>query len=183
MAISRWRLLLTGGAVVLLVTLVVGLAQAAGPRAADASREGVARQAGTDGTLPAGLLEEPDDDDDGDDEHRRGAGILRRLGRGLDRLVHAEALVDVPERGLTTFAADRGKVTAIDGSKVRITQAGGRAAEFTTDDETRLRKGGERSPLSALAVGDEVLVFSVREAGAQAFEARRIVVRNEDGDG
>ena len=182
MAISRWRLLLTGGAVVLLVTLVVGLAQAAGPRAADASREGVARQAGTEGTLPAALLEEPDDDGGGD-EHRRGAGILRRLGRGLDRLVHAEALVDLPERGLTTFAADRGKVTAIDGSKVRITQTGRRAAEFTTDDETRLRKGGERSPLSALAVGDEVLVFSVREAGAQAFEARRIVVRNEDGDG
>ena len=151
MEIPRWRLALTGGAIVVLAAIGIGLAQA--------------------NPAPAGPVEEAAgvDGQEGDPNHPR------RFGWNLLRhVVHGEAVVDLPGRGLTTVAIDRGTVSAVGRDSVSIREKTGQTVTLRTTAETRVRKDGRRQELSALNVGDEVMAFSIKEN--DAFVARRIHV-------
>ena len=153
MTVARWRLVLVVGAVFVLGLASVGFAHAnAEPRGAADAAEADAEQA--------------------QNHPRRGA---RGFGPGmLRRVVHGEALVDLPGKGLTTVAVDRGRISAIGNNTVSISEKNDQTVVLATNAETRVRKDRQRQPLSALKVGDEVLAFSVKENGR--FVAQRIVV-------
>ncbi len=155
MRIPRWRLALTAGAIVVLGAIGIGLAQANGA-------------ATTAGGQAAGIEAQ-----EGPRNHpgRFGWNLLRRV-------VHGEAVVDLPNRGLTTVAVDRGAVSAVGRDSVSIREKTGQTVTLRTTAETRVRKDGRRQELSALRVGDEVVAFSIKEN--DAFVAERIQVPRKD---
>ena len=167
MPLPRWRLALTGGLLIALGMIAVGFVQASTPPVAGPSAE--------NGT------------DDETLEHRRdrGRGGLG-LGRGgfgggwgrLDQLVHAEAVVDLPEEGLTTFTVDVGTVQSIGEGTITIQPSEGAAVSVATDAETIVRKDREKVGTDGLVVGDRVVVIANDKDGSMV--ARRILVRPAD---
>ena len=164
--IPRWRLALVASALVVLGALGAGLVLAADPVASPAAPEAIGLGAFLDpGPVPgdtAAIAAE-----------RLGPRAGHFLHR-LQRLVHAEATVDLPDKGIVTFAVDHGTISAIGGGTVSVKEKDGRTATLKTTDETRVRKGGEPAKLTDLKVGDEVVVMSRLEDGS--FVAYRIGV-------
>lgn len=155
MRIPRWRLALTGTAILVLAVAGIGMAQAAPASAPDRSTAAPEADPSPSASPKArpdrpGLTDRPGRD-----------GIHRHLGRPFGRnLVHAEVTVNHPEDGLVTFHMDHGTVSAIGNGTLTISEAGDTTVTVATDAETRVRKGGENVELGALAVGDEVFVAS-----------------------
>jgi hypothetical protein len=154
MEIPRWRLALTAGAIVVLGAVGIGLAQANGPATAGEKAAAIAGQ------------EAPRNH-----PGRFGWNLLRRI-------VHGEAVVDLPGRGLTTVAVDRGTVSAVGRDTISIREKTGQTVTLRTTGETRVRKDGRRQEPSALRVGDEVIAFSIKEN--DAFVAQRIQVPRKE---
>ncbi len=155
MHIARWRLALTAGAIVVLGAVGIGLAQANQARA-EAPEKAAPIQA------EEGARNHPG---------RLGWNVLRRV-------VHGEAVVDLPGKGLTTVAIDRGRVSAVGNDSVSIREKTGQTVTLRTTTETRVRKDGRRQERSALKVRDEVVAFSIKESGT--FVARRIHVPRQE---
>lgn len=88
--------------------------------------------------------------------HGRRMAALRRV-----RGVHGEATV----RGKDGFhLADwqRGKITGISGTTLTVRSADGATWTWTTNGDTRVRKDGGKSTLSALTSGAQVFVLGER---------------------
>jgi hypothetical protein len=169
MEVARWRLVLTGVVLIALGLVGMGLVQAR-PAAQPVAAPAVERD--------QGAFEHPG--------HRRGdrAKVLG-WGKGLwggghhlDRLIHAEAVVDLPEKGLVTFSVDVGTVQSVADGSITIQPRQGAAVQLATNDETRVRKDRERAGTDALATGDRVVVISSDESGSVV--AKRILVRPAD---
>ncbi len=154
--IPRWRLALTGGAIVVLGVVGIGLAQAAPSSPAPAAD-----------AITAAASPGP------------GAGALPRtpVRRLLVRaLVHGSATFDRPNKGLVTVQVDHGIVSAVGNGTVTIGEAGGTGVIVRTDDRTRLRENGTRLPLADLKVGEPVYALSLVQSGQSESLARLIVV-------
>jgi preprotein translocase subunit YajC len=110
-------------------------------------------------------------------DHHKGLGWGKGLwggGRHLDRLIHAEAVVDLPEKGLVTFSVDVGTVQSVADGSITIQPRQGAAVQLATNDDTKVRKDREQAGTDALATGDRVVVISSDETGSVV--AKRILV-------
>ncbi|MGZ6340411.1 MAG: hypothetical protein ACXWMX_01025 [Candidatus Limnocylindrales bacterium] len=164
--IPRWRLALSGGVVVVLAAVGVGLVSAAPWASAPQSSSAPAADSAdpvvdqlvspsADGqTLPVGLAR-------------------RFIGR---HLVHAVATFDRPGKGLVTVQLDHGTLGAIGNGSVTVVEAGGASVTVRTDTATRVRKDRQRVQLSDLRAGDQVYVASLVQAGQSQALAKLIVV-------
>jgi len=178
MGIPRWRLALTGAAIVILAIAGIGVVSAGSGAvsnvtdavADNAAAAGAAAPNAEDQALDAALDAAPAAarDGAGTGEH---AGPLGRWA--LRHLVHAVVTVEGEDGDLYTIQLDRGTVTAVDSDSLTISEAGGSNVTVALDAETRVREGRERSSLDAVDVGDEVFVQS-RIDGATL--AKRIVI-------
>ena len=82
------------------------------------------------------------------------------------RGVHGEATVQRKD-GFHVISWQRGKVTTASGTSLTVQSADGTTWTWTTNDKTRVRKNGEKSALTALANGEQVMV-----AGERSGETR-----------
>jgi hypothetical protein len=157
--IPKWRLALVGGAMLLLAAVGLGAVNAgASPTSpANAPSAEAARVLASD-AQGAPAQDAP-------------ALRPRRLGRAL---VHGTVTLDLPRKGLVTVQLDHGTIAAIDGTNLRISEAGNSSVTVATDDKTRVRKNGSKAKVSDLKVGDEVFVVSEVEGGSAT--AYRVVV-------
>lgn len=170
MKIARWRIALTGAAVLVLAVAGIGLVSAALPGPPSARPDGAAAPASTtaaaaaeapnaaSGTLDAADLEAllaPELA--AGQANRIGARLRPRLGV---RVVHAEWIVDRGDAGLVTRQLDRGTIASTAGSSLTIAEAGGRSVTVTTTDATRVRRAKAKAALEDLQVGDTVVVLS-----------------------
>jgi hypothetical protein len=186
MRIARWRLALTGAALVLLLvsatSLVLGQAAARsavpGGEATRSVPGGDAARAATDSSTSAdaaGWLEAltlvATPTDRGADA---GLAHLGRFFRHARYLVHAEATLDLPDGGLTTFALDHGTITAVSGGTIALKASDDSTVSIGTNADTKVRKERQKATLSDLAVGAEAYVLSVKEGGF--FVARHVWV-------
>lgn len=175
MRIPRWRLALTGTC--LIVLLVTAASLALGRPARWAVAPGDSARAVTDSSASAdtgwleALARAAKPTDRGADA---GLAHLGRFFRHARNLVHAEATLDLPERGLTTFALDHGAITALGTSSIALKAADGSTVTVSTDADTKVRKERQKAALSDLSVGSEVFVLSVKEGGS--FVARHVWV-------
>ncbi len=158
--IPQWRLVLAGGALVLLAAIGLGAVNAgASPNAAGG---------GASADAPAVLASNPA----GAVANANAPALRpRRLGRAL---VHGVVTLDLPRKGLVTMQLDHGTVSAIDGANLKISESGDSSVTIATDGKTRVRKHGGQAKLVDLKVGDEVFVVSEIEGGQSI--AYRIVV-------
>jgi hypothetical protein len=176
MRIKTWRLLLTGGAVVILAAIGIGLAAAANAPAPPASN--IVPAAATPGPDATGVparhsrerLSERVGERFGQRREDWGARLLR-LGR---HLVHAEATVTDRDGNLVELWFDHGTVKAVGGSSLVIAEAGGKTETVTIDDATIVYVGREDGTLQDVTVGVEVFVQSRVEGGTAL--AKRILV-------
>jgi hypothetical protein len=146
MRIAKWRIALVGAALVALGVAGAGMVVAAPSVPAAGPSADAARQA------PDGM---------------------RRLAR--DRhIVHGVVTVEKKDGTLVTIQLDRGIVASVGGGSLTISEKGGRTEAVTTSTDTRVRKGGAKSDLSKLAVGDTVVVTS--ELSGSTPVAKLIVV-------
>lgn len=183
MRIARWRIVLTASALLVLAAVGIGIVQA-GPTTTTPAPAPVA-----DDDPPFGGIfgEGPDifggpgfggpqagpPGGRGDGEPGP-AGIRERLRDRLERLVNVQVTLDLPDDGIVTFRLDHGTVATIGSDSITVKEADGSSITLETDADTRLRKAGEQQELSALAVGDEVVVRSRKVDGT--FVARGILV-------
>ena len=158
--IPQWRLVLAGGALVLLAAIGLGAVNAgASPNAAGG---------GASADTPAVLASNPA----GAVANANAPALRpRRLGPAL---VHGVVTLDLPRKGLVTVQLDHGTVSAIDGANLKISESGDSSVTIATDGKTRVRKHGGQAKLVDLKVGDEVFVVSEIEGGKAT--AYRIVV-------
>jgi hypothetical protein len=160
MRIPTWRLALTGGAIVILVALGVGIVAASStapstpagpPAAAPSAAPGASAAAPT--TLRQGFA-------------GRLARILanRPLGK---RLVHATVTVTDKAGNLVTFQLDHGTIASIGSGSIVITEAGGGSVTVATDANTVVFLGGGagKGSLGDLKAGDQVFVQSRLDGG------------------
>jgi Cu/Ag efflux protein CusF len=152
MRIPTWRLVLTGGAIVLLLALGIGFA-AASTGGAPASNT-AALPASTDGPTSSGAPDHP----------RSGIGhFLKdhagRVGFGK-HLVHVTATFTDKDGKLVTIEIDHGTVQAIGTGTLTIAEAGGTTVTVSTDTDTKVWVGRDAGKLSDLKTGDTVFVQS-----------------------
>ncbi len=183
--IPRWRLALVAAALVVLAALGAGLVLAADPATPPAGPpagapavdpfSGPLDVPGLGPLLGAGPgapgVQAPGAAGAPDGQRQR---PLRRLLERMQRLVHVEATVDLPDKGIVTFAVDHGTISAIGGGTISVKEKDGSTVTLKTTDETRVRKDREPAKLTDLTVGDEVVVMSRLESGS--FVAYRIGV-------
>jgi hypothetical protein len=84
-------------------------------------------------------------------------GPFERIGR---RVVHGTVVVQKKDGTFVTLQLDRGTIASVGSGTITISEPGGRTETVTTNADTRVRKGGAKSDLSKLAVGDTVSVVS-----------------------
>ncbi|MDO8483463.1 MAG: DUF5666 domain-containing protein [Candidatus Limnocylindrales bacterium] len=172
MTIPRWRLAIVAGALIVLSAIGGGLVQAGSASSASTTSTGpvppttaaAPTEIGSD--LPSFVGE-------------RLRALRDRFGdRGLGRLrkhlVHGTVTVLDRDGELITLQFDHGTISAIGDGSITIAEAGGSSVTLATTAEARVRKDRKPASLSALAVGDEVVVHSVLDAGSAT--ARWIVV-------
>jgi hypothetical protein len=160
MRIPTWRLALTGGAILILAALGVGLvAASSAPPSTPAAAAAAAPSAapGRQAAGPAGLR----------------PGIAARVGqllasRPLARhLVHATVTVTDKDGNLVTFQLDHGTVASIGPGSLVINETGRGTVTVSTDANTvvRLGAGAGAGTLGDLKVGDQVFVRSQLDGG------------------
>ncbi|MUN41032.1 DUF5666 domain-containing protein [Actinomadura litoris] len=103
---------------------------------------------------------------------RNGDAHPRRHGMGDFRGVHGEATVR-REDGFHLSTWQRGAVTARSGATLTVRSEDGVSWTWTTDAKTVIRKEGDKSALSALANGDQVLVFGERSGNTRTAKLVR----------
>jgi hypothetical protein len=98
-------------------------------------------------------------------------GPFERIGR---RVVHGTVVVQKKDGTFVTLQLDRGTIASVGSGALTISEPGGRTETVTTNADTRIRKGGAKSDLSKLAVGDRVSVVS--EVQGSTAVAQMIIV-------
>lgn len=172
MTISRWRLAIVAGALIVLTAFGGGLVQAASatPAANDSTGAAVPAPGAEPTTTGSGFRPF-------DGERLRALRDRLRdggLGRFRRHLVHGTITVLDRDGAPVTVQLDHGTVSAIGDGSITITEADGSSVTVATTSDTRVRKVGKPASLAALAVGDEVIVTSIVDGGSAT--ARRIVV-------
>lgn len=162
MKIARWRIVLAGGAALLLAVAGIGLANAAAP-STPASPTGLPAIADApavlDGADADALLA-------GEPAAGQAGGLAALRTRLGPRVVHAEWIVDRGDAGLVARQLDRGTIASIAGRSLTIAEAGGRSVTVAATDATRVRRNRQRATLADLRVGDAVVVLSTVVDGA-----------------
>jgi hypothetical protein len=157
--IPRWRIALTGSALIVLTVAGIGLVQAAPPAGT------VAAPAATDIAAAANALAPA----------ASGTPSAEARLRPYRHLVHGTITFDHPDEGLITVQLDGGTISAVNADSITIAEAGGASVTVVIDDQTRVRIARNRSTVAELKAGQTVRVVS-RVAGGGAVTARRIVV-------
>jgi hypothetical protein len=93
-------------------------------------------------------------------------GLRTRLAGLARTLVHAQATLDLPKRGIQTYALDQGKVASASATSLTITETGGATVSFTLSTATRVRSKGTTAPLANVTNGADVIVVSQQSNGA-----------------
>jgi hypothetical protein len=157
MHIPRWRIALTGGALIVLGAAGFGLVQAAAPTTpvtvAPAANASAAPAASPRAAAP---------------------GVERRALRGLRRIVHGTVTIDHPKDGLITVQLDGGTISTVGADSMTIAEKGGGSVTVALNTDTRVRKNRAKATIGDLKVGDQVIVAS-RVAGETAT-ARLVIV-------
>jgi hypothetical protein len=159
MAISRRRLALGGGALVVLSALGVGFVQANsnGPTSAPAP-------------VDVAVTAAPAVAADGAD-----AFLAAPLLRGRRLVVHGTLTIDSPKNGLITIQIDGGTIAGVDANSITIAEKGGASVTVAIDNNTRVRRDRKRATAADLKVGETVRVVS-RVADGGAATAKAIIV-------
>jgi hypothetical protein len=158
MRIPTWRLALTGGAIVILLALGLGLVAA---RPSSPSQPSTAAAAAS---LSPDASAAPDANGPLGQRLRSLLERWQRFGVG-HRLVHATATVLDKDGNLVQLQLDHGTVQAMDGGSITVAEAGGTTVTVTTDSATVVRIGHDKGTLADLKVGDQVFVHSRIDAG------------------
>jgi hypothetical protein len=90
------------------------------------------------------------------------AGAVERLAR---HIVHGTVVIRRADGTLQTLQIDRGTIATVGGGTITVAEPGG-SQTVATDAQTRVRKHGAKSSVTALAVGDKVLVVSDLTTGS-----------------
>lgn len=164
MSIRRRRWPMVAGTLLLLSIIGAGLVQAAPTSAssvagastpaaltADEAETGAGGQVGRLGDRLRALRE------------RFGDGRLARLRQ---HLVHGTFTVLNRDGELMTIQLDHGTVSAIGDGSITIAEAGGSSVTVSTNTDTKVRKDRAPATLTALELGDEVVVHSIVEGGS-----------------
>lgn len=137
MRIPLWRLVPTGGALVVFLAAGIGVAFAG----ASTDAESLA---------PAGAafdLDRP-----------------FRYGRSV---VHGTLTIDDIDQGLVTIQLDGGAITAVDADSITLSEAGGASVTVAIDERTRVRIDRHRAEVGDLKAGQKVVICSrVADGGA-----------------
>lgn len=157
MRIPTWRLVLTGGAIVVLAAVGVGLVAASSVAPPAGNPPAAAAPSAAPGAPGAGPAGGP-----------LRNGLVGRLGRALGNhpfaghLVHAMVTVTDRDGNLVTFQLDHGTIASIGSGTLSIAEAGGATITVSTDASTVVRLGGGAGlgSLSNLKAGDQVFVQS-----------------------
>jgi hypothetical protein len=168
MRIPTWRLALTGGAVVILGAIGIGLVAAAS--APTTPTPNIVLAGATPGPATPAETRRPGHERFKNVHGAWGARLLR-LGR---HLVHAEATVTDKDGNLIALSFDHGTVKSFAGGSLTISEAGGGTETVTTDAATIVHVGREDGKLEDVSVGDEVFVQSRVHGGITL--AKRILI-------
>ena len=90
----------------------------------------------------------------------------RRFFRG----VHGEATVRTKD-GFRQAAWQRGQVTAVSGNRLTIRSADGASWQWVGDNNTKIRRHGEKASLSQLAANDWVFVIGTVNGSTRTIRA------------
>jgi len=168
MRFPTWRMVLTGGAVVVLAAGGIGLAAAAAPSSSTADVVQTLSTSGPAGsaapTRPLGR--------DRLDARAAWAPRLLRLGR---HLVHAEVTVTDKDGQLVDLWLDHGTVQSIGGGSLTLSESGGGTETVKTDDATIVSLGRRDASLGDVQAGAEVFVQS-RVIDGSALAKRILVI-------
>ncbi|HEY7942122.1 MAG TPA: hypothetical protein VID25_09260 [Candidatus Limnocylindrales bacterium] len=89
-------------------------------------------------------------------------GGLARLARTL---IHAQATLDLPNKGIQTYALDHGKVGSVSATSMTITETGEATVSFMLSSATRVRTKGAAATLATITTGADVIVVSQQVSG------------------
>jgi hypothetical protein len=161
MRIPTWRLVLTGGAIVVLAALGLGLVAASSTSPSAPTAPAAAAPSTAPGATSSGA---------GAVFRERLAG---RLGRALasrpiaKHLVHATVTLTDRNGNLVTFQLDHGTIASIGPGAMVIAEAGGGSVSVSTDANTVvfLGAGAGKGTLGNLKAGDQVFVQSRLDGG------------------
>ena len=156
MRIPTWRLVLTGGAIVLLLGLGIGFA-AASTSTGTSSAAALAAP-----TAAPGASAKPDRPRIGQRLREFLGGSGRRLG---GRLVHVTATVLDKDGNLIQLQLDHGTIQAIGNGSLTVAEAGGTTVTVSTDASTLVRIGPDKGSLTDLKVGQTIFVQSRIDGG------------------
>ena len=157
MRIPTWRLALTGGAIVVLAAVGVGLVAASPSAPTAAAPPAAAAPSFAPGAPGVGPGEGP----------RARLGRLAGERPFARHLVHATITVTDRDGNLVTIQLDHGTIASIGAGSVSIAEAGGSTVTVSTDASTVvfLGRGAGKGSLSDLKVGDQLFVQSRIDGG------------------
>ena len=92
-------------------------------------------------------------------------GLRTGLARLARTLIHAQATLDLPNKGVQTYALDQGKVGIVSATGLTITETGGATVSFTLTSATRVRSKGAAATLAGVTNGADVIVVSEQVSG------------------
>ncbi len=92
-------------------------------------------------------------------------GLRTGLARLARTLIHAQATLDLPKRGVQTYALDQGKVGPVSATSLTITETGGASVTFSLTSATRVRAKGAAATLANVTTGADVIVVSQQTTG------------------
>jgi hypothetical protein len=168
MHIPTWRLVLTGGAVVMLAAAGIGLGAAADAPSNAPGGISLAAPTTAAGTTAATQRVRPREQLGA----RAGWGArLLRLGR---HIVHVEATVTDRDGKLITTWLDHGTVLSVGSGSVTVSENAGGSQTLKTDAATIVHLGKADATLADVKAGDEVFVQSRIDAGGAL--AKRILI-------
>ncbi|GAA4136315.1 hypothetical protein [Actinomadura keratinilytica] len=122
--------------------------------------------------VPAGAAPSPEPSTSASPDKGGKRQAYRWAARGA-RGVHGEATVR-RDGGFRVVTWQRGEVTGRSGAVVTVRSADGASWQWTTDDQTRFRRDGEKSRLSAVRNGDQVIVVGERTGATRTATAFRV---------
>lgn len=92
-------------------------------------------------------------------------GGLARLARLARTLIHAQATLDLPNKGIQTYALDHGKVGSVSATSMTITETGEATVSFMLSSATRVRTKGAAATLANVTTSADVVVVSQQVSG------------------
>lgn len=168
MRIPTWRLVLTGGAIVILGAAGIGLVAGAGTPTS--STANVVSTLATSDPNDSAPPTQPAARQRLENRPAWGARLLR-LRR---HIVHVEATVTDRDGQLISIWLDHGTAQSVGGGSLTIAETGGSTKTVKTDADTIVRVGREDGSLNDIKVGAEVFVQS--RIGAGGVLAKRILI-------